>query len=168
MAARTPSMDAIAQVKAIIYGPVSPLTPLFAMHYLIFRFILQELKLSTSQFPLYTELKSFQRSTFQTVTLTHPPPKHPFLPSLCETGLSLLQWSFRSHNPDCALWCIECRLLDKWSFCQELQEVFNNLSLLTPAPVPPNFKAAIRNPLPFQPTYCLTHGQRTKHLAFWR
>ena len=70
----------MVQVKAIIHGPVSPLTPLFAMYYLIFRFILQELKLSTSQFPMYTELKSFQRSTFQTVILV-PPPNTP-LPTL--------------------------------------------------------------------------------------
>jgi hypothetical protein len=75
-------MDATVQVKGIIYGSMSPLTPLFAMYYLIFRFILQELKLSTSQFPLYTELKSFQRSTFQTVTLV-PPPKHPLPNPLC-------------------------------------------------------------------------------------
>jgi len=98
--------------------------------------------------PIVRRVKKFPAVDFSNSDISPPPQNSPFLPSLCEMGLSLLQRSFHSHNPDYALWCMECRLLAKRSFCQELQEVFNNLSVLTPAPPPPNFKATIRTPCP--------------------
>ena len=93
--------------------------------------------------PIVNRVKKFPAVDFSNSDISPPPQKQPLPTRFVRNRVESVAMVISQPQPWLCIMMYGVSAVGQAVFCQELQEVFNNLSILTPAPHPPKFKAAI-------------------------